>query len=1013
MSPIDKNCIGGNWICTTPGTAFSLSNSLCLSEVATLPHVSCLSGNPADAFATSVTVDSRNVQSGTLFIALSGSMRDGHDFVEDAIEAGCCGLLLERGKVTESQLKNQGLCFLETSNTRDTYGQLAELLFSFPVREMTMIGITGTNGKTTVTYLLESVLRENGKNPGVIGTISYHYRNSAGEEIEIPSPFTTPEPLLLQANLRKMADAGVDNVIMEVSSHGLEQNRIGGVLFDVGAFTGLSRDHLDYHGDMESYFLAKALLFTRHLQKGAGVVICFPENGEIWSRNLFAICSEKRFLVLSCGKKEEYDMFPLFEKSSLEKTEIVLQTPQGHIAFSSPLTGDYNVLNLMTCIGVAAALGIVPSTACRTLESTLGAPGRMQRIQPCIAESVFRPTVFVDYAHTPDALEQVLRTVKQLPHAKLYCVFGCGGDRDSGKRALMGAVAARFADVVIVTDDNPRSEDPVRIRKMIVEGATEFDFVLIPDRHKAIAATIAGAGAEDIVLIAGKGHETYQITSDGKAFFDDTLEAMTALCAWNIQSLARATGGKTTLGNNSLPSFATISTDSRQICRDDVFLALKGEHFDGHTYVDQAISAGAGALILEHMPDTLEESIPVILVADTGIALENLAAHRRACIKEISCPTVVGITGSSGKTSVKEMLAAIFNTQWPDSKKYARARVLKTVGNFNNLIGLPLSLLPVEPKHKVVILEMGMNSPGEIQRLAEIADPDIACILNVHGAHLQGLGTIEGVAQAKGELFEASSAETILVVNGDDPRVVALGEQCSQKKIVFAFEKQGEKQAEITASGYEKSRSEETAFTLHIRSQSFPVTLHVPGKHNISNALAAAAIADAAGIEIEVIAKGLTDFVVVDKRMQILDGPCRSRIINDSYNANPVSMKAGLTTLSQLGNSTRIAVLGDMLELGRESGQLHEEIGVHAAKLQIDFLFLIGEFAETMAAGAKSQGMMESAIQICATREHCFFAVEQILQEKSNSKGIYILVKGSRGMQLDKLVAKLVIVSKE
>lgn len=1010
-----------HWVCAVPGTVEYSSGNFDFSVLAGKLGLRLLSGTPSTCHVTRITVDSRKVRSGSLFIALPGSVNDGHDFIDQAVASDCTALLIEKGRVSCERFKNSPICVYEVTDSRECYGRLAELLFGSPAGRMTMFGVTGTNGKTSVTYLLESVLRESGKQTGVLGTVDYRYYDSYGALIRIPSSFTTPEPLLLQQTLRRMADSGVDSVVMEISSHGLEQNRIGSLRFDVAAYTNLSRDHLDYHRDMESYFSAKGILFTDHLRDGGKAVVTYPGAENIWSEKMEALCVAHGVSVLSCGQGKGRDIYPLAVSGNIRKTEVTLQTPNGICSFASPLVGDFNVSNLQTACAMAMAAGISTAIIAAALKRAAGAPGRLQQIPVSIDERTFRPAVFVDYAHTPDALEQVLKTLKGLPHGDLYCVFGCGGDRDSGKRPLMGTVAGKYADVVIVTDDNPRSEDSDTILGDIVRGmeireqripwlaqrkSDERGFVIIADRHQAIRAAISAAGGNDIVVIAGKGHEDYQLTRNGRKFFDDSLEAAQALSDWKIESLLQATGGNCVGDPDSRKRLGSIRTDSRIIQPGEIFVALRGERFDAHDYVPQVAAAGAGCCILECVPEhTL--SVPVILVRDTERALGDLARYRRAHMKALYAPQVIGITGSSGKTTVKEMCAAIFRERWPERADAPPARVLKTEGNFNNLIGLPLSLLPLSPQHRAVILEMGMNAPGEIARLTEIADPDIACIVNVHGAHLQGLGDIEGVAGAKAELFQGCGKGTILVVNRDDPRVVDAAKNCAQEKIFFGMVKDGLQLPDVYASHCRTGAREEISFVLHVHDREARVLLQVAGSHNICNGLAAAAIAAAAGVDIQYIADGLSAFKPTERRMQIVDGPSGTRIINDTYNANPESMKAGIATLRELGSGTRIAVLGDMLELGPDSAALHRMIGAEVAAAGIDFLCIIGEFAKSTADGAIENGMNRKRVHVFENKEECLSWLHELCRTGGIKSGTYILVKGSRGMRLEKIVEGL------
>jgi murE/murF fusion protein len=524
-------------------------------------------------------------------------------------------------------------------------------------------------------------------------------------------------------------------------------------------------------------------------------------------------------------------------------------------------------------------------------------------------------------------------------------------------------------------------------------------------RAQAIALAIGAATAEDIVLIAGKGHELYQLGQDGSHFFDDSLEAKKGLTAWGLDSLILALGGELLgdrLGGRAL---GKVVIDSRKVAAGDIFVALAGERFDGHDFFDEVAAAGAGCLVVRR--ETAREvlpAVPCLLVDDTLQALGDLAAYRRQVMKAVSRPLVVGITGSCGKTTVKEMTAAIFDQHWLAPSD----QVLKTRGNFNNLVGLPLSLLPIGPGQKAVILEMGMNRPGEIDRLARIADPDIACIVNVHAAHLEGLHSLEGVARAKEELFAASKEGTTLIINLDDPHVRVCAARYQQKKVCYATGEEGLRLVpQVWASDLWKPGSVGQTFMLHIGLETIPVTLHVPGVHNISNAVAAAAIAYAAGLNIGEIGAGLGAFKAADKRMQIVKGKGGLYILNDTYNANPGSMRAGLATLAQQEGERRAAILGDMLELGPTSAHAHRELGSYAAGQGVDYLALIGDFAAETAMGARMAGMDDGRIRIFQEKKDVVTWIEELLAAQQLQAGDWLLVKGSRGMRLEAVVEQL------
>ena len=1006
---------------------------------------------PVGMTVSGVKADSRQVQAGSLFVALAGSKTDGHVYLKQVMASGCAAFVVEEGRVTAEQFAGCDQCVIMVADSHLAYAQIAANLYGRPALGLTLIGVTGTNGKTTVSYLLESVLRQFGLPVGVIGTVNYRYHDAKGDDIIIPAPFTTPEPFLLQALLRQMADAGVTHVIMEVSSHALIQHRLGDLQFDVVAFTNLSRDHLDYHQNMDDYFQAKSLLFRDHLKKGGKAVItrtlCYDPEEEKRTRRLVELCDAQSVQVLQCGRGGDADIYPLTIQSDLNSTVINLHVPADEVRIATSLVGDFNVANLQTVMGLGLALGVNAKALSSMLGHASGAPGRMQRVLPAEPHAHLRPAVFVDYAHTPDALEQVLETLSLLPHRRLICVFGCGGDRDKGKRSIMGEIAGQHCDVVIITDDNPRSESPQEIVTQIVSGISESGlserplswlshsvtsekgFLVIHSRSQAIAAAIGAATAGDIVLIAGKGHELYQLSQDGKRFFDDTFEAKKALTAWRLEDLKLATNAVLTGEPRGTAELGAVVTDSRKVASGDIFVALAGERFDGHDFLEQVAAAGAGCLVIcKETPLKTLPAVPCLLVDDTLWALGDLAAYRRQVMKRVSRPQsmdapvsreswmtkvrplVVGITGSCGKTTVKEMTAAIFEQHWPSRQDAPPDQVLKTQGNFNNLIGLPLSLLPLGPGQKAAILEMGMNRPGEIARLAQIADPDIACIVNVHAAHLEGLHSLEGVARAKEELFAGCGVATTLVVNLDDPLVRACAERYSQKKISYAAGEEGMRYApQVFASDVQKAGNFAQSFVLHVVGEMIPVTLQVPGVHNISNAVAAAAIACAAGIDIREIAAGLGAFQPAEKRMQIVTGKGGLNILNDTYNANPASMRAGLATLGQQDGGRRVAILGDMLELGPTSVGVHREAGRYAAEQGVDYLALVGDFADETAMGARMAGMESQRVRIFEEKKDIAAWIEGLLAMGQLQAGDWLLVKGSRGMRLETVVEQLMV----
>jgi murE/murF fusion protein len=690
--------------------------------------------------------------------------------------------------------------------------------------------------------------------------------------------------------------------------------------------------------------------------------------------------------------------------------------------FTSPLTGSYNILNVLAAAGVGMGLGIPTVTIRRGLAGVGRIPGRLERVCLPGGEVAAFPAVFVDYAHTPDALENVLQTLKALAPGRLICLCGCGGDRDRGKRPFMGEMAGRYADVVVVTSDNPRTEEPEAIigeilpglaragktehpvERLLTEPPQVPGFTVIVDRRQAIETVCSLAAGNDTILIAGKGHENYQIIGQKRIPFDDCRVAANSLLCWNEHHLLAATRGRVRSGRQRRV-FGKISTDSRGLQPGAIFVALRGEVFDGHEYIDRAIAAGALAVIAERMPTVLQQDILYIEVDDTLTALGNLAGYRRRLLG--SSLRVAVVTGSSGKTTVKEMVAGIF-VEAVGKTSVGFDPVLKTKGNFNNLVGLPLSLLPVEAGHELAILEMGMNAPGEIARLTAIADPDIGCINNVHPAHLQGLGSIDGVAAAKGELFAGMRPEAVRVVNYDDPHVRWQAKKYDGKQIGFAVSPSGRKlRPMIRATRIRNLGEQGMRFTLHIGGWQQRLTTPVYGVHNVSNCAAAAAIAHAAGIPPEAIVRGLTQYApAVEKRLAVTELAGEIKVVNDAYNANPASMAAGLRTVASMGpqECRHMAALGDMLELGAAAEQLHSQIGDLVATLNYDYLAVTGSHATLVAQAAISGGLASESVQIFADHQAMGEWIVRLLAEGRLTAGDWLLIKGSRGMRMERLL---------
>ncbi len=484
-----------------------------------------------------ICYDSRQASPNCLFVAVPGAKTDGHRYIAQAVSKGARAVVVQEGG--EGLVSSLECTWIVVADSRRALAELAGNFYGSPSLKMGLIGVTGTNGKTTLTYLLESILTAWGANVGVIGTVDYRYRGRSS-----PAGLTTPESPELQALFSQMLAEKVDWVAMEVSSHALEMNRVAGCHFDGAVFTSFSQDHLDLHQTMDHYFQAKLRLFTDFLAQSKKGERRFAviNNDDPRGKEIARLCPCS---VLTYGRgpgstitMESFQLRP----SGIEAR---LRTPAGWLSLRSSLEGDFNLYNLMAAAGVGLALGIPIATICQGLEMVKAVPGRMERVE-CGQDF----TVIVDYGHTSDSLERSLKYVREICEKRLIVVFGCGGNRDHTKRPLMGEVAARLADVALVTSDNPRFEEPEAIISDILSGmgamkrlsqapfadigtkiASEKGYMVVLDRKQAIKLAVELAKPGDMVLLAGKGHENYQIIGNDKLQLDDREEASSALRA--------------------------------------------------------------------------------------------------------------------------------------------------------------------------------------------------------------------------------------------------------------------------------------------------------------------------------------------------------------------------------------------------------------------------------------------------------------------------------------------------
>jgi len=939
------------------------------------------------------TDDSRQIRPGDLFLACPGETGDGRRHIVDAISRGAKAVLWEEEDfIWQPEWKTPNLA---ARNLRSMVGEIAHELAGFPGRKLSLIAITGTNGKTSISQWIAGAYP---RPCAAIGTLGAGFPGKL-----VSTGFTTPKAAMLARLLAGFVGEGAFACTLEASSIGMTEGRLDALDIDIAIFTNFTRDHLDYHGSMEAYAAAKERLFCVMKPRLAIINLDDPMGTRLAGKSR----ADKTVGYSLAGKRADIEARDIADTVSGQIFRLV--TSKGEAMVETALPGRYNIANMLAVAAVLLDAGLAPAEIAERLSALSPLPGRMERYG---GEDT--PRVVVDYAHTPDALENALLALRPLAEARrgrLFCLFGCGGGRDVGKRPQMGKVAAANADKVWLTSDNPRFEEPRLILNAIKEGIAADVFAtrcyLVSDREAAIMQMLAAAEPEDVCLVAGKGHESWQEIAGRQYEFRDGDKVEQGLLQWKT---ARPWHTHWRLGQMrwALSDIAPrikadlqgedcvihgVATDTRADCKGKLFIALKGERFDAHDYLSDAVKAGAVALMVENpekLPQDVSALVPALVVADCRHTLGELAK----CWRRFFRLPLIAITGSNGKTTTKEMIAGILDDA------LGKEKVLATEGNLNNDIGLPLTLLRLKPSHRAAVVEMGMNHPGEIACLAKIACPTIALVTNAGHAHLEGMGDLAGVAAEKGSLYAGLLENGIALVNGDDAYAgfwldAAAGNFC----MTFGLSPDCDFAGEAEQQGLETRLLVGKGLI-----EPLEVLLPAPGTHNARNALAALAAASSALFAISRdrkkiaahVKRGLEAFTGVAGRLQALRLDNGATLLDDTYNANPDSVRAGIDVLSaSIGK--KILVLGDMGEIGDAGHQYHDEIGGYARSMGIDCLHTLGELsrqaARSFGAGASSHDSPKALA---------------LAVRKGLTADATVLIKGSRFMKMERVVALLV-----
>ena len=916
-----------------------------------------------DIEMTGITEKATDVQPGFVFCALKGTKVNGADFIPQAVEQGAVAILTNQDVTADVPV-------IKVEDPRAKLTQIVAKLF--PSEKLKKVAVTGTNGKTSTVYYVAELMNKLGVLTASMGTIGV-----SSPVFNLEGSMTTPDAVTLNQTLYQLQEKGVQAVVMEASSHGLDQGRLAGNPIVAGAFTNLTRDHLDYHKTMENYLAAKAKLFSECIQDhGTAVLNADVPEYEI----LKEICLKRDLQIVSYGQKGE-TLKLVSQKPTAEGQELVVEFAGQQYPISIKIYGDFQAYNILTAVGLCMGLGRTWQEIMPLLPELTPPAGRLENV----GETPNGAQVFVDYAHTPDALERVLKSLR--PHTKnrLCCLFGCGGNRDTGKRAQMGAIADQLADVVYITDDNPRYEEAAPIRAAIKAACPkgeEYD-----NRRRAIYAAIQSLQAGDILVLAGKGHESGQLIQGINYPFNDKIEAQLALKSMSESPLW--TGAELQMALNAPVNkiiwASGVTFDSRAVKLGDLFVALKTDKNDGHRYVRQALEKGATACIVDHkIEDIFDEN--QIVVPNTLKALEALARFSRMR----TAAQVIGITGSCGKTSTKEMLASCLAQQ---------GNTYCTQKNFNNNLGVPFTMANMPTDTQYAVIEMGISHPQEMTELSDFVRPNVTLITNIAPAHQEFFADTRAIAAEKIHILDYQNKEGAIVLNADDAQYQFLADTATAaglKKIIRYGQNDKADFKCLSAT----MRDDKTHVVAEWHGEKLRYSLNFVGTHFAVNSLAVLAAIDAVGASVEQAVQDIEALCPVQGRGLPCDVSIEGKLvhlIDDAYNANPTSMKAGIKALG-LRPGRKIAVLGDMLELGEKSYEMHLDILQELEQNSVSKLYAVGpvmsqvfDLAPSDIQGAKAT----SALDLLEVLKHDLQA------------GDWVLFKASHGTGLDPLIRKL------
>ncbi len=889
--------------------------------------------------------DSRTLKKGNLFFAIKGSKYDGNKYAKEALKKGACAVICNRKKKNHKNIFKKNV--------------LESLIFAckkyYRKKPRNIIAVTGTNGKSSVADFFHQFLTLNKTPVASIGTLGVKIKNFKTLNL------TSPDIITLHKTLEKIKKLKIENVIIEASSHGLVQKRLYGLTFKIGIFTNFTQDHLDYHKTMKKYLNAKLLLFSKLMKKNSYIIT---------NKNL-SVFNKVRNIAIK--KNIKIKLSNNFFDDNLSK-EI-------------KLVGEFQRQNLEMSALASQILGISQNKIFKKVDKIKSLRGRLELIKELPNFS----KVFVDYAHTPDAIETVLNALIKKYKNNITLVFGCGGERDKNKRGKMGKIANKLCNKIYITDDNPRNENPKKIRAQIKKYVNKNKLIEIGNRSNAIKHAIKTSAPNEIILISGKGHETYQDygkkiykISDSKVIKKVKLKK-NKFKKKQIDLMHNKKILEKLLSSKINKSFLGVSINSKTIKKNNLFIPIKGKYKDGHTFIPEALKKKA-AFSVSSNKKIKNLKGKIFSTSSTNNFLNNLAKKKRLN----SSASIIAVTGSSGKTSVKEILG-----------KY-----LKIFGNtyysprsFNNRYGVPLSICNLEKSHKFGVFEIGMSKAGEINALSKIVKPHVGIITNIAEAHIENFKDLDGIAQAKAEIIDNISDNGFLIIDRDG-KYYKYFETMAKKKSLTIISFGFSKKANIRITQI-KNIKDNKKITLKIFNKKYSLLFK---KGHIKNILILLAVLKSLNLKIDKIQNKIKNIEILEGRGKVSRVRYKNikfNLIDESYNANPLSMKESIINFSKIKTkkTNKYLLLGDMLELGKKTNELHKNLSPFVNNSNIKKLFIHGKKIMKMYKKVKKnkQG--------------------NILQHKSDFKDTilpiiqnndYLMIKGSNATGLHEISKKLI-----